>query len=423
METNERFSQIIALFDAKKYESVLGLLLEIPESEWTWDTYYLQGTTLRFSHRLEDAEVAFECAFKKDPQQPLVMVALAEFKTSKRHYDEALSLLNRAIQVDSTYGDAYTQIGLIFFDQGHYSEALSYFDRAVGYLPRESTPLTLKGRSLVAMGDQIPAADCFSRALVLNPDDIEAHYFSSELALSMGDVSKTVSHLEDVLRLAPRHVKALETLGLLYAELDRHDDALRIITAWREIDPTNIEIQFRYATGLFQLKRYKDALVAFEKLEQQSSGFLVLTGKGLTQIYLKAYPEAMETLKKASALEPLSPVPFLYMGILFMNIAKYAQAVKAFEKSIACHPDNHEAYNAMATCLAELKQFPEAIAAHQKAFELSRDMAYKVFLGNTQKKSGDFEAAKATYKECIQADPKFKDAIMAMRDLEKQQTP
>ena len=159
-------------------------------------------------------------------------------------------------------------------------------------------------------------------------------------------------------------------------------------------------------------------MTAFSALEKESpEDVMVILGKGLAQIFLKAYQEAMQTLKKAASLAPNSHMPFYYIGILFVQMKKYEDAIKAFSKSIACDSEFSDAYSAMGGCLSELKRFPEAIDAHQKALLLFPSPIYRFFLGNAQKESGDLVAAKASYQACLKDVPDFQLALAALKEI------
>ena len=388
------------------------------EIQPTSETLHIKATILGLLNHLFEAQLVLEKALALDSNNPLIMTDLADSMLKQGHISAAKLLLERAIQIDPACGDAYFELGLIEFNAESFQEALPFFDLAIVNLSRNSFPHTLKARTLMGLQEFSLAQESFNRALNINPNDLEAHFFLADLYETMGERMNGLPHLEHILKINPAHILALQMLSADYFELNRFSDALHLLKKLLALDTKNSECRVRIAGCLFELGKYEMAAAAFDSIEKLNPKDIVaICLKGMCHVFLKAYSDAMTAFKRASALDPNNFMPFQYMGIMFMQMTRYAEAVKAFSKAIALSPDQPELYSSLGTSLAETQNFSEAIKAHEKACSLSSDMNYLFMLANTLRKSGDIQGAKAAYQVCIQENSQFKEALTALNTL------
>jgi tetratricopeptide (TPR) repeat protein len=99
---------------------------------------------------------------------------------------------------------------------------------------------------------------------------------------------------------------ALRKWGWALLELDKSEDALALATRALEVDPADIDACRLRARSLFMLDRDKQALKAFERV-------------------LRAEPDSRE---------------WIYLGHSLCELARYEDAVAAFDRGFALVPDH-----------------------------------------------------------------------------------
>ena len=57
------------------------------------------------------------------------------------------------------------------------------------------------------------AADSFERALTLNPESVQAHYYLGNVMASVGRLGKAIEHFQQVLRIEPGFADARASLA------------------------------------------------------------------------------------------------------------------------------------------------------------------------------------------------------------------
>ena len=385
----ETFSMqsVADLFRKGDFSGALARLDQVPESEKGWEVYQLRATTLGILSRFEEAHSDLEKARTLQPGHVGLMTDLADIQIKLGRHDAAKKLLAEALQTDGTWGPAHFKMGLACFETGDFQSALRHCDAAAKHWKDVSYPLTLKARVLMSLGQ--PAEATFLAALQINPHDIEAMSCLSEHYVSIGEGQKAVVQLEKIVAQSPNHSAAVRQLGLAYFQLSQYAEALPLFKKAMALDPQNRDYAFRHATCLMELGDHAAAIRAFDDLEKtMPNDIVLLCTKAMAQMRAKNHSEAMAILKRAASVDAKHYLPYHYLGLLFTDMGKYADGVKALAKAIQCAPQNAALHSAQGTCFLALSQFPEAIQSYTTAAGLSDLVIYKALLGEAQKLAG-----------------------------------
>jgi Flp pilus assembly protein TadD len=88
-------------------------------------------------------------------------------------HDEALPILNKAVQADVMYGPARNNLGLVYFKQGKLYQAAWEFQNAIKLMPYQPEPRSNLGQVMEAAGKFTEAADSYQQARKMEPDNPE----------------------------------------------------------------------------------------------------------------------------------------------------------------------------------------------------------------------------------------------------------
>ena len=109
---------------------VLDILLRV-------DSTYVPAWNLKgYIHeehfaQYDSARVCYQKALDLDPLNVKGYINMAHLHYLKREYLPAKQLLNRALEIDSTYGDTYYNLGFIANEQNDRHQALVYMKKAI----------------------------------------------------------------------------------------------------------------------------------------------------------------------------------------------------------------------------------------------------------------------------------------------------
>jgi len=163
---------------------------------------------------------------------------------------------------------------------------------------------------------------------------------------------------------------------------------------------------------LWRLRRYSEAIQAFEAAIKQKPKFIHLAyyGKGLALGYSGKYPEAITAFEQAVKSQP-DFVPAWYgLSIVYGESNQLDKALAAINKAIQLQPNNPNWYNQKYSVLRALKKYKEAEAAINKAIELSPRAAFYLNRGVVHNELGDKQGAIDDYTLAIKINPNYAKA-------------
>jgi tetratricopeptide (TPR) repeat protein len=95
---------------------------------------------------------------------------------AKGEYDQAISELNKAIEINPSYVEAYDNRGCAYVAKGKYDQGISDFNRALEINPKLASAYTNRGTAYMNKGQYDQAISDINKALDLNPKFALAYY-------------------------------------------------------------------------------------------------------------------------------------------------------------------------------------------------------------------------------------------------------
>ena len=242
--------------------------------------HYLQarGHLQRFerAENLENALSLLQKALEQDPGYALAYAALGEaywrlYELQKRPELVALAQDNcrKAIGMNDLLAPVHVTLGMIHRGTGKAQEALVDLQRALDRDPRSADALREKGRAHSALGQTKEAEQAFRGALDLRSSDWATHNFLGALLLTGGRLEEAEAEFRRVIVLTPDNPRGYTNLGAVCYRDGRLEEAEGVFRRSVAIRATGPALSNLGAT-LFFLGRYDEAARAFEGAVQQN---------------------------------------------------------------------------------------------------------------------------------------------------------
>ena len=88
---------------------------------------------------------------------------------NEEKYDQAIDCFNEAIELDSTFAEAFNQCAIAHFFLSQWDEAIEACDRAVQLIPVHFGAIACMGHCYLQVGELDRALGCYQQALAINP--------------------------------------------------------------------------------------------------------------------------------------------------------------------------------------------------------------------------------------------------------------
>ena len=174
----------------------------------------------------------------------------------------------------------------------------------------------------------------------------------------------------------PKHVEQAILTALAKKREDRYPDVASFISDLLNPHSVSGALQkteqewLDEGNNLFNIRRYADALIAFERAIQRAPLFAdAYEGKGSALVQLGRYAEALASYGRAIDLDPQFAQAYNGKGVVLYYLKHYEEALSFHEQAIQLDPAYTDAYLGKATVLYDMKRFEEALAAYDEVVQ------------------------------------------------------
>ena len=317
----------------------------------------------------------------------------------------------------------YRRIGEIALRLDDVYHAKDAYQKALTYVP-EDLEIRLRLVTLLAEEDDLNAAMRQLRQLRRrHPDNIRVLELEITLSLESDNYRKTLHSCLEILKLDPKHQKALELLESLGSECVQrlfnqkgHRQAIRLLQNFIEVYPTHTPFYMMLGAAFLEQKRITEGeLVLEEGVETAKDKALALAQVGAVYLCTEHFDRAESYFKDAGGLDSEQPEVLLAIGVAYMPYDAQ-KANRYLNRLIASQPEDEKTFEKIAQTLLDsgmpdraremlnrgLKKFPKSIslligsitiAIAMEDFPLARQTVAKA--QKIAVAAGDFESLEA----------------------------
>ena len=167
-----------------------------------------------------------------------------------------------------------------------------------------------------------------------------AHAIEKALALhQQGQLAQAEAVYKAVLERTPDHFWALHMLGVMEAQRQNYDAAVRLIGRALKADANSAMAHSNLGNALNALKRHAEAIASYDRALAIKPDFAdALNNRGVALHGLKRHEEALASYDRALALRPDYADAWNNRGNALVSLQRHEEAVAAFERLSALEP-------------------------------------------------------------------------------------
>lgn len=248
--------------------------------------------------RYDEAGLLYARAEALDPKKPLYVARQGDAALAKGDAETGIAELERALRMDPSFAPAMGSLTAYYFNNGEFSDAAPLLADYAEIAPDDVEAQTMYGQVLRLSGDNENALVHLSKALELDPRNLEIADMVAGTYMSLGDLPKAEQVYQQMALTDPKRAETFAALGTVNSFMTRFDASLE---NWRKaaaLDPENAVYAAGIGESLMYARRYEDALAQFEAAEAlDPKRPETWSFKGATLKYLGRNEEAIAALK------------------------------------------------------------------------------------------------------------------------------
>jgi len=196
---------------------------------------------------------------------------------------------------------------------------------------------------------------------------------SQALALHQaGNFREAETLYRTILASNPHDINALNLLGTVLSQQDRHQEGLQWVEAAIALKPDFSDAYNNHGIMLEKLGRYEEALASCDKAIALDPNFVEAYSNRANALQgLKRYDDALASCNQAIAINPCSPEAHNNRAHALQKLERYTEALASCEQAIALAPRFAQAHSNRSHALEKLEGFEEALASSNQAVALA----------------------------------------------------
>ncbi|MDX2077700.1 MAG: tetratricopeptide repeat protein [bacterium] len=296
-------------------------------------------------------------------------------------YDQALINYDRAVELDATLNDVFSNRGNVYFTLGDYAKALDNYTQAIALSPMDALAYNNRGNAYVLLDERDNALADYNRAIELDPMYALAYSNRGNFYRAIGELDLALSDFNNAIQYDPQLTIAYYNRGNTYYDFGEYDKARADYDRAIQLDP-------QYAAA------YTNRGLAYRQL-------------GNTQQSIADYNRAIQ-------LDPQNSDAYVNRGYTYYNLRDYARAIVDYTSALAINPQDTDVYYNRGLAYALSDQIRLALADFDQIIALGNDNGY-LGRGLTHYINADYEAALADWSFYENATGEFPDTFESFR--------
>lgn len=285
---------------------------------------------------LPEARVCFEKALAEESDVPFALYYLGRISLMQKDAEGAIEFLRQAVKEDEMNSNYHNWLGLAYVEK---LVTVSFFEKG-----------PLSGRAL----------DHFQKAVKLDPHNIDARisltqYYLTAPSIAGGSKQKANEQIDTIIKYAPADGHLLKAnIHIKEKEYELAEEELKKCT---EAQPEKTECYYTLGTIYQEIERYDEAFETFERaieVDPDDFGSLYQIGK-TAAVSGKNLERGIECLlsyldRDTAPGNPGHDGAYWRLGMIYKKQGKLEKARKSFERAIEINPNEkryRESINAL----------------------------------------------------------------------------
>ncbi len=417
---SDRIEAATSALRERRFSEALAITKELTTTDgkdarlWT-----LQG----FAHAgLQEQQAALGDFRRAVALSPDYLPALkAEAQIEYATHDERCSrTLGHIIELQPNEPVSHAMRAALAYQRRDCKTVVADYAASETYISSQPPALSEFGQCLFQTGQKDKGVEQLRKAVALEPSSREQRYNLAVAELSSGHAADALAALEPL--LASGDVEALDLASGSYEQIGNTPKAVETLRQAIIREPSKPSLYLHFADLCFAHNSFQVGIDMVNAGLQKVPGSAQLyLARGILFVQLGKYEEAEKDFDKAAELDPSQSYSSVARGLTQLQQSNLDQALAIARAQLKQNPKDGYLWYVKAETLRQrgvepgTADFQEAFAAAQKALELkARFPLAEDLLGSLYLQKGQFEPALKCFKEVIEAEPNNESAIYHM---------
>ncbi len=324
----------------------------------------------------------------------------------KKEFDQAILLLQKALEVNPQEIEVLYSLGIINFELKKFDESINFLQKLVDLSPGHYKAMLILGTAFIKKRNFDQAEEYIQKSIEINPEQKLAYINLGAIYSVQKHFTQGIEMFKKVVDDYPDEVRSYLGLAKIYAILDKTDKANDYFKKVIELDSNG------------SLGKYaKKALIVNENSVKDDGDLEQIYGVGYKYLLTGFYLDAIKKFETYLESRPKDDLVNFLMAQSLMRTGMLERSFLFFKRAILLNPQNGLYYKELAILLDKYGKPNDVIKILLKAIEFGKeDSLIHYLMGKNYIQSGQKEKGIKSLKKANKLD---KNNLIARLELAK----
>ncbi|MHC4322956.1 MAG: tetratricopeptide repeat protein [Planctomycetota bacterium] len=339
------------------------------------------------NNQLPEAIKELNSVYLRQPNNTMALYALGHCYERLGKESQAVEFYQDCLKFKNYLQLPAQRLAAIYFKNGQLEKTTQQYELLKSEYPDDISMLVTLGHLYIVTGRYSQAVETFNTAILIHPDNFQAHDENIDRLIAEGQVYEALEHIEDLIQAQPdkpdllmRYADILRMIGATAEAISQYEQALRVC-------PDFLEATIKLGTQYLQMEQEHLAAQQFNRATQINDNIVeAYIGLAIAQKSSGNTSDALGTLSLAAAIQPNSSLLFNETATLRFKAGlkenmpygheedynSLTEAViVAHRLQINLHPQNPDLHYRLGILMINAGRLVEAIESFQTALEIN----------------------------------------------------
>lgn len=252
----------------------------------------------------------------------------------------AMGFYSEALEMDSTYADAYYNKALAHLQLNQLTESIQDLSLAIQYKPDYYDAIFQRGLNYLDNGEFYNAREDALKLTLLDDQNWKSYFLTGLVAERLKQFSEALKAFETAFKLSPENSDLLVNQAtILYYQKD-FTGAKNLLNEAANINPLEPNLHNLRSMIYFDEQNYDEALNSVEKaISLDKSHAYFYNNKGLYLLFLGRRQEGLDLINQSIKMDSKNPFALRNKGIYYVMQGDKASALQYLVELKQNYPD------------------------------------------------------------------------------------
>ncbi|MBU3954334.1 MAG: tetratricopeptide repeat protein [Proteobacteria bacterium] len=368
--------------------------------------FYLGETHLLLNNH-DPAEAAFLKTIELEPElvEPRFrLIEIYEKQKKKAYKDKILESYEKILEIEPENDRAVLEMALFQYKNNQKAEASQLFLELGRQAVENSRIVMAAVDTFITDKRYTDAVIVFSQMLKADPENANFNFFTGMAYEAVENFNQAIAHYLKVTPEHPQYKKTLLSIAFLYRDMEKPEQAIRLLEQHHDKNPKDIDILSYLASFYEDQAQYDKTIEILEKgLRDAPDNPTLLFRLGAVQDKADLKDQSIQTMKTLIEIDPENASALNYLGYTYADMGIHLEeALALISRALEQKPEDSYITDSMGWVYYQMKDYEKAIHYLEKAARLSNfETIIAGHLADAYVKAGQMDTALAMYKKAL----------------------